>query len=313
MTMIFLVQVSLIAAALSWMALARAPSKTSAAIMCAASALVLVGVGLAGIWLYPPFWMMALLSCAGFGVLAVRLWRNAGRSKAPDMANHMLQFVGAPVLVIIGGLLTWQGLAGRIAPTGESYDLAAPLQGDRFCVISGGASPLLNFHMETLSRGKEAYRGQSYGVDFIAVSPLGWRTRDAQALAPAPRDPSDYRIFGAEVRAPCAGEVVAAGDGMADQLAGVADLSRMAGNHVVLRCEGHDVLLAHLKQGSVAVTVGQRVAVGHRLGEVGNTGATDEPHLHLSVQRAADPQPDFGGAPVHVRFDGRFLARGQCL
>jgi hypothetical protein len=281
--------------------------------LCGAGALVLVGVGLVGIWLYPPLWLMALLSGAGFCIIALRLWRGARREHARGVCQAALRLGGAPMWAIVGAFLIWQGVSGRVAPRGETLDLAAPLRGQGFCSISGGASPLLNFHMETLAVGKEAYRGQSYGADFIALSPLGLRTQDAHLLEAAPHDPRAYRVFGANVHAPCAGEVVVARDGMADQPAGEPNFSMMAGNHVVLRCDGHDVLLAHFRQGSVSVSQGQRVAVGAVLGQVGNTGASDEPHLHVSVQRAVDPQPSFADAPVHVTFGGRFMPRGACL
>ena len=102
-------------------------------------------------------------------------------------------------------------------------------------------------------------------------------------------------------------------DGMPDQQAGAGAQRPMAGNHVILSCGGYDVLLAHLRRGSVSVAAGQEVQIGDRLGEVGNTGATDEPHLHVSAQRALEGTPPFGGQPVHLTFNGRYLARGDCL
>jgi hypothetical protein len=311
--MILIVQAGLVASVLLWLVITQAPNMVWVAILCGAGALVVFGAGLAGIWVYPPLWLMVCLSIGGLVLVALWSWRRTRREKARGVLQSMLRFVGAPLWGIVGGMLVWQSLVGRVTPSGEMLDLATPLQGAGFCVISGGASPLLNFHMETLAPGKENYRGQSYGVDFIALSPLGLRTRDAHLFEAAPRDPRAYRIFGAEVRAPCAGEVMSTRADMADQAAGEPNLSAMPGNHVILRCERYDVLLAHLREGSVAVTVGERVAVGTRLGEVGNTGATDEPHLHLSVQRGVDTQPDLSGDPVHVTFGGEFLARGACL
>jgi len=42
--------------------------------------------------------------------------------------------------------------------------------------------------------------------------------------------------------------------------------------------------LGHLKQGSVTVKVGDVVWRGQPLAAVGNSGHTNEPHLHLQVQ-----------------------------
>ena len=313
MIAILILQLSIVGSALLWLALTNAPNRIWAIILTSATALVCVGAVAAGIWVYPPLWLCVALTTGVLTAVAFRLWRRAGSVPARGRVQTALRWLGAPVWIIVGGALIWQGIIGRTSPNDDLVNLAPPLRGGGYCAISGGASPLLNFHMETLAAGKEAYRGQSYGVDFVAVSRLGLRTRSPYLLQPAPRDAGAYRIFGAEVLSPCNGEVLVARDGMADQPAGEANLSLMAGNHVVVRCDGHDVLLAHLRQGSVAVSAGQRVETGVRLGEVGNTGASDEPHLHVSVQRAVDPQPDFSGEPVHVMFNRRFLARGACL
>lgn len=313
MIAILLLQLSIVVAVLLWLALTLAPSRIWALILIGAGALVCAGVAAVGVWIYPPLWLFGALATGVLVALALRAWRRAGRPRAHERAQTLLRWLGAPVWFIVGGALIWQGIIGRASPNDDLVNLAPPLRGGRYCVISGGASPLLNFHMETLAAGKEAYRGQSYGVDFVAVSRLGLRTRSPYLLQPAPRPARAYRIFGAEVISPCNGEVMVARDGMVDQPAGDANFSLMAGNHVVVRCDGHDVLLAHLRQGSVAVSAGQRIETGVRLGEVGNTGASDEPHLHVSVQRAVDPQTDFSGEPVHVMFNQRFLARGACL
>ncbi|UPT62487.1 MAG: M23 family metallopeptidase [Hyphomonadaceae bacterium JAD_PAG50586_4] len=312
MSAILLVQAVLLGGPLVWLALQRTSTPVWALAAVGAAGLALLGVALTGFWIYPPRWALGLVGIP-YAMLGYRVWRRREDALAPGALRHAVLLGGVLVWTSLGGALIWQGLAGRIKPSGDTLDLAAPLVGDGYCVISGGASPVLNFHRETLAVGKQAYRGQSYGADFIARSPLGFRTTNEQWWRPAPTDPQSYRIFGAPIVAPCAGEVATARDGVADQPAGVADLSAMAGNHVVLSCGGYEVLLAHLRQGSVSVATGQQIQVGDALGEVGNTGATDEPHLHVSVQRAIGSTPSFGGDPVHLTFNGRYLARGDCL
>ena len=59
-----------------------------------------------------------------------------------------------------------------------------------------------------------------------------------------------------------------------------------SGNFVrVLHDDGTMGVYLHLKQGSVRVREGQRVAVGSALGLSGNTGNSSGPHLHFVVQR----------------------------
>ncbi len=54
---------------------------------------------------------------------------------------------------------------------------------------------------------------------------------------------------------------------------------------VVVHADGWETQYCHLKKGSVSVSNGQRVEAGTVLGEVGLSGQTQFPHLHLAVRR----------------------------
>jgi hypothetical protein len=102
---------------------------------------------------------------------------------------------------------------------------------------------------------------------------------------------ADYGIYGAQVVAPADGTVTGVRDDAPDLVPGTepdgGSLRDMLGNFVTLRLDdtGTYLVLAHLREGSVAVRAGQRVREGEPLGEVGNSGSTSEPHLHLHHQR----------------------------
>lgn len=95
--------------------------------------------------------------------------------------------------------------------------------------------------------------------------------------------------FGAEVRAPAAGRVVAAtgdrpDDGNFDLDALCADELAMYGNFVVIdHGNGEMSVLAHLRQGSVAVRVGDAVGQGDVVARVGSSGSSLFPHLHYQL------------------------------
>lgn len=87
----------------------------------------------------------------------------------------------------------------------------------------------------------------------------------------------------------------------------------MAGNVVVIELEsGHFVVLAHLRQGTLRVGVGERVRKGDPLALVGNSGNTTMPHLHLHVQTHPDLwDPDNRSVPFGFEPDGRVLRRND--
>jgi hypothetical protein len=65
------------------------------------------------------------------------------------------------------------------------------------------------------------------------------------------------------------------------------------GNGVVIdHGGGWETQYCHMARGSIAVTVGQQVAAGARLGHVGLSGDTEYPHMHITVrhgQAVVDP------------------------
>lgn len=110
---------------------------------------------------------------------------------------------------------------------------------------------------------------------------------------------------GVNVLAAAPGTVTGVRDGMAD-IPVTADNApdidgRECGNGVVIRHgDGWETQYCHLKQGSIAVQSGQRVGKGTVLGQVGLSGETSYPHVHLSLRKdgaVIDPF-DPSGAPA---------------
>jgi len=104
------------------------------------------------------------------------------------------------------------------------------------------------------------------------------RTHTGGADAPL----TDYPGFGSPVLAPADGRIVEVTDGYADTPPGTN--GDHANNLVLDISGGRYVVLAHLRQDSVTVQVGDLVRLGQPLAAVGNSGHTNEPHLHLRVQ-----------------------------
>jgi murein DD-endopeptidase MepM/ murein hydrolase activator NlpD len=72
-----------------------------------------------------------------------------------------------------------------------------------------------------------------------------------------------------------------------DAPVGDSDLEHPEGNAVVIDIGGgRYVLYAHLKRGSARVDVGDTVVSGQVIGLVGDSGNSDEPHVHIQVQNS---------------------------
>lgn len=271
-------------------------------------ATLLFYLGVAGVWLFPPWWTpWALALLHTFATLrAYHLYIDRQHA-----ASRPRRVVEAGIGVLVTALVLYflaPALAGRLAPSG-TVALAAPLEPGHYLVLSGGTSPLINNHLMTLEGERYApWRGQSHALDLIAIDRFGLRSSGV-----SPVDATHYRIHGRRVLAPCSGTVQTIADGLPDMPVPEMDREHMLGNHVLLECDGFVVVLAHFTPGSVQVARGDRVSVGDELGRVGNSGNTAEPHLHLHVQRTLPSDAPISGEPLWFTIDGRFLARSDIL
>ncbi len=173
-----------------------------------------------------------------------------------------------------------------------------PFEGQWY-VFWGGHDIEQNYHAAT--------PGQRFAYDLVKRVDGSSHRGDGSAL-------EDYYCWNEKILAPADGTVLEAVDGLPDQAIGTSNTKAVAGNHVMLDLgNGEYAMLAHLRQGSVAVEAGQQVAAGDELGRCGNSGNTSEPHLHFHLQDA----PEFGegnGLPAffeHYTADGKAVERGE--
>jgi hypothetical protein len=136
-----------------------------------------------------------------------------------------------------------------------------------------------------------------YSYDFVLLgADDSLHTGDGKAHA-------QWSGWGAEVRAPAAGRVIAATGEQPDD--GNFDIARLCetelvayGNHVVIdHGNGEMSVLAHLQQGSVTVRPGDEVRQGQTVARVGSSGSSLFPHLHYQlvtgVEHGAEGLPSY--------------------
>jgi hypothetical protein len=297
---------------LAWLFLRRAPGRIAWLLGGVMTLGAIAAASLAVPWLFVP---------ARVGYLYLVLWVVAGVRSGLRIRTDGAVRLGRWRTIgvasqLIATVLVWAVAAlavdGRRLPVGDVLDLACPLGPGHYLVVNGGSRSAVNAHLATLADEPRylPWRGQSFGVDLVQVDGLG--RRSTRLSSP---NVSDYRIYGQSVVAPCDGRVVSSEDGRPDMVVPMRDpdRSKLAGNHVILACGAYELLVGHLQPGSVRVVAGDVAKTGDLLGFAGNSGNTDEPHLHLSAQRRTAGQAPVGGDPVWVTVAGRFLVRNDVV
>jgi hypothetical protein len=309
--LILLVQVFLPLGLLAWLAFWPAGSGLGWLAQAAGVAAILFALARIAQWAVPVWWLPWAYGALWLVLVIVGLAVLPARPMLPTGIGGWVMLALSTGLLGLGGWYGAQALAGRSLPPVTVVDIANPLGPGNFLVGHGGSNPLVNGHMRTLNDAVERFRpwrGQSYAVDFFGLGPFGLRARGWR-----PADPAACAIFGARLHAPCDGTVVAAEGTMPDFRVPQEDPVNRLGNHVILHCGEAWIVLAHMRQGSVTVAPGEGVMTGTLLGEVGNSGASTEPHLHIHAQRPGTAEEPIAGEPLALRIDGRFLVRGDRL
>ena len=223
-----------------------------------------------------------------------------------------LDLGGAPTSASIAHTLQVKDNKGvaheiRLAPLPVSGDrpivVAPPLRGEWIAGDSVHNGPDAAHRRAVMIDNGQAWVSQRFAIDWVQ-----YRTVDGKRTTwKGPEDKNEsYFCWDRPIYSVAVGTVVDASDGMAENVphSGVhvveVNFNNAAGNHAVIEIAPHRyVLYAHMRLGSVRVKVGDKVVEGQTIGYVGNTGSSEEPHLHMHI----DDRPSFlGGNGVPYAF-----------
>ncbi|KAM3114663.1 peptidoglycan DD-metalloendopeptidase family protein [Phormidesmis sp. 146-33] len=270
----------------------------------------LVAIALAGLWMVVPWWIPYLYLVIWL-VLVIATFRQARRQpRFPQHSGWGWAKVG--LCGAIAGLfwaLTLHIWTGHFLPPVSPVSLEFPLRNGTYYIANGGSKEVLNAHLDLVrSKRFQELRGTMYALDIVKLNFVGTHASELQ-----PSDPAQYAIFGEPVHAPCSGVVLQSVNTMPDMSPPALDEKNERGNFVLMQCEQNQVVvfMAHLKQGSVKVAADDLVSVGQQLAEVGNSGNSGEPHLHINAQRPGSSPTTFDGDPLPILFSNQYLARGS--
>jgi hypothetical protein len=311
MLILYLLQAIVPLVLIAWLVLAPPRSEAGFWTQAIATGVGLVAIGMTGVWAFPPWWTVYASGALLLATVLLDVAKRRKRRAWPDAMMGWISLAGFAALGLYAGDESRLAIMARRLPDGPHIALSSPLGPGVYLVVNGGNAVSVNAHATMLDESVARhwpYRGTGQGVDLVALDRRGLR---ADGIMPA--DPERYVIFGRSVIAPCPGGVIAAVDGLPDMPVPEVDHDHLAGNHVILRCAGTDILLGHFRNGSLLVGAGQSLARGQPVAQVGNSGNTSEPHLHINAMRPGTPDAPYSGAPIPITVDGRYLARNDHL
>ena len=167
------------------------------------------------------------------------------------------------------------------AAAGEGGGASAPQARQAPPSESGGAGPAdprLRAERRKRNRLAAVKRARETGHRFPLVGTYSYGSSGARFGAPR----RGHTHQGQDLAAAQGTPIVAPRSGV---VKAVGYQARGAGHYVVLDGRGEDrnYVFMHIRTGSVAVTKGQTVRIGQKLGEVGNTGRSFGAHLHFEI------------------------------
>jgi hypothetical protein len=225
--------------------------------------------------------LLALTLPTGYDPVALQVTRDVHRALVIGFVLGLVGFVllclmplrqvrlGSNLLVAAGTIFLTVQLISVYRPPVDPVTVATPLAGE-WWIGHGGHAELVNYHHPRSTQGD--------ALDIMQVV-------DGSIHRPGRTDLTSYYIYDQPVLAPADGTVTYVVDGHPDLPIGSLDSVHPTGNQLVIDIGGgRYLLMGHLRQGSIAVNVGDQVAEGQTIARVGKSGQTSHPHIHIQAQ-----------------------------
>ena len=204
-------------------------------------------------------------------------------------------------------VLNKRASAAKVYP-GVPIRLTFPLRHGTYCILEGGDSKksrLMNRHNGGVFHTKSCMnRSMRFAVDIVKLK------YGIHRGIPLPKGTKGYNIDGETLYCPCDGVVSEIVDGYENEIPFTDRHPYSVGNRIVIQRDGVNVLMGHLRKGSISVRVGDKVLEGQAIAAVGDSGLTSFPNLHIQAMRE-DEASIWYGEGVPILFDYEFLVKNK--
>lgn len=194
---------------------------------------------------------------------------------------------------------------------GTPVSLSFPFKNGKYYVLEGGNSKkcnLINYHFKgSLHSKNNVFKSMQYATDIVKLNAIG-----CFADSILPKQLEKYIIYKEDLYSPCEGTIIEVVDDMDNEEPFSGNHPYNVGNHIVIQNNGINIVLGHIQRGSIKVNVGDYVNVGQIIANVGNSGLTEFPHLHIQAMEAVEGAI-WSGEGIPILFDGKFLIKNAML
>ena len=190
----------------------------------------------------------------------------------------------------------------------NSLEIKFPFKDGNYLITDGGNSKiswLMNYHFHSkVHRKNKTNNSMQFATDIVKIG-----TNKKRFL---PKSNEEYSIFGEKVYCPMEGKVIKVENNIDDNEPFVGTYPYNTGNTVVIKNGNYYFLLGHLKRGSVLVSIGALVKEGDFIAQIGNSGYSERPHLHMQLIES-DTENYWFGKGISIQFRGRNLFKNRII
>ena len=174
---------------------------------------------------------------------------------------------------------------------------------------------IINEHLKV---GKKFNTNEiAYAVDIVKINKSGNnKNHSNKDLSQVEK----HLIFNDTVYSPAYGIIKIAEDSEKDYITEHPNLDGVSkGNYLVIMYDDYNLVLAHLKMNSIVVSPGDTVYRGQPIAQVGHSGQSGLPHLHIHAYTVLQTKLEQGDSteyvyPIPIRFpDGNFPMKNGYL
>jgi hypothetical protein len=205
-------------------------------------------------------------------------------------------------ILVLSGYWEFFGIAGT------NFEITFPLKHGRYLITDGGNSKisrLMNYHFYSpLHKKNQTNYSMLFATDLVKIK------KNKKGFIP--RHNEEYPIFGEKVYCPMAGQVVKVENNIDDNEPFIGHYPYNTGNTVVIRNGDYYFLLGHLKKGSIEIAQGETLKQNDPIGQIGNSGFSERPHLHMQLIESKS-ENYWKGKGICIRYKGQNLYKNRMI